>query len=73
MELKLEDGSIVKNCKKIIHKDEIVLGKRAFYELRSPHPTGVFKELVDIEHWLNGDKELDKISYINHHNFHIEI
>jgi predicted transport protein len=73
MDLKLQDGSIVRNCKKVTHKSEIVLGKRAFYELRTPNPTGIFKELTDIGHWLEGDKELEKTSYINHHNFHIEI
>lgn len=73
MELKLQDGSVVVGYKKVNSKSDIIEGKRVFYELRSPTPTGVFKEIHNIKRWLEGDKELENYSYINHHNFHIEI
>lgn len=71
----------IDNARKVTSISDIKDNVRLFYEM-GYYPTkndvikhtnftrtGVFKEILDVKSFIEGDERLSDVEYINHHNF----
>jgi len=78
VQIKLEDGSFVPNCRKVRRVEDFDITKRCFYELGQYidkdqthwRPSGLFKEIGTLQKMIDEDMRFSDQKWIDHHNYH---